>query len=220
MSAVAGVGLLAFAGGREVKNRLFPALAGAALLYRGWSGRCSVYRALGKTGIAAYPAATAVRAQRGVHFKRAITIQESPEKIYFFWRNLQNLPRIIPHLISVAEQDTVSRWTAEGPWGRTITWEAEIIEDRPGSLLAWRSVPGFALDTAGSLRLTPLSHDRGTAVHLTMKYDPPAGAIGASIAKLFGSDLEADLETGLRKMKQLFETGENCTIDQQPHGTC
>ena len=51
-------------------------------------------------------------------------------------------PRFMAHL---ADVDTTtngrSRWTVKGPLGLQVQWEAEIIADEPGRLIAWKSRP-------------------------------------------------------------------------------
>jgi uncharacterized membrane protein len=140
--------------------------------------------------------------------------------IYSFWRELKRLPEIVEHLESVVEEGHVSHWTAVGPLGFRIEWDAEIIEDRPAELLAWRSVPQSQLDTAGSLRLQPLSHDRGTSVRLTLKYDPPGGIAADALASWIGTDVENELAESLRRMKRLLETGEIAIASPQPRSSC
>src|SRR5215216_6937047 len=39
--------------------------------------------------------------QRGIHAKASCIVNRSPEEVYTFWRNLQNLPRFMKHLESV-----------------------------------------------------------------------------------------------------------------------
>ena len=41
-----------------------------------------------------------------------------------------------------------------------------------------------------------------------LRYDPPAGLIGAAIAKIFGKDPAHEVQEDLRAFKQLVETGE------------
>jgi uncharacterized membrane protein len=134
---------------------------------------------------------------------------------------LSNLPRLIEHLESVEEFDgTHSRWNARDPFGRQVEWEAEIHNETPGEMIAWRSLPDSDLDTAGSIHFKPLAEGRGTAVTLSLKYDPPAGRAGAAVARLLGNGVESELEAALRKFKQVMETGEFATTEGQPRGNC
>ena len=109
---------------------------------------------------------------------QTITISRPAEELYRFWRDFQNLPRIMSHLESVqADGDRRSHWKAKAPAGMTVEWDAEITEDRPNELIAWRSVGGH-VDNAGSVRFVPAPGGRGTEVHVAMRYDPPGGVVG------------------------------------------
>jgi uncharacterized membrane protein len=101
-----------------------------------------------------------------------------------------------------------SHWVTEGALGKKVEWDAEIFNDRENEVIAWRSLPDGDVDTTGSVRFKQLDADRGTEVTVSLKYDPPAGKVGAWIAGLFGEGLEARIEEDLRNLKRLMETGE------------
>jgi len=217
----AAVGGALIAAGLIQPRRWWAHPVGAALMYRAVTGSCPVCRALGINRAVAHSDQASVRAQHGVHFERSLTIDRPAEEIFYFWRCMENLPRLIDHLTEVTStDDRRSHWVAEGPFGVRIEWDAEILEERPNELLAWRSLEGSQVDTAGSLHLRPLGYDRGTAVRLNMKYDPPGGRLGAAFSDWMGVDAERDLFEGLRRMKRLLEAGEIATTDDQPRGTC
>ena len=91
---------------------------------------------------------------------------------------------------------------------RDRDWEAEILEDVPRELIAWRSAPGGLVHHAGAVRFRPAPGGLGTEVRLDVEYDPPRSAIGRSIAMLFGSVTEYRVDEDLRRLKQLLEAGE------------
>jgi uncharacterized membrane protein len=156
---------------------------------------------------------------RAIRVAQAITINRSPEEVYRFWRDFQNLPRFMKRLESVqATGDKRSHWVAKAPAGTTVEWDAEITEDRPNELIAWRSLEGADVDNVGSVRFERAPGGRGTVVKVNMQYSPPAGAIGAGVAKLFGEDPEWQIKNALRRFKQLMETGEIITTEGQPAG--
>jgi uncharacterized membrane protein len=183
-------------------------VGGGSLLYRGLTGHCHLYDALGIDS-AEHPDAAAVPAQQGQHVEKAIAINRSPEDLFAFWRDLMNLPQVMPHIKRVEVLDSGrSRWIAEGLFGRDLQWEAEIYNERPNELIAWRSLPGSDIDTAGSVRFKPLGHDRGTEVRLSLKYNPPGGKLGAIIATVSGRGLDQEVTEDLRNIKRRLETGE------------
>jgi uncharacterized membrane protein len=160
------------------------------------------------------------RARPGLEVRKAITIGRTPADLYSCWRNLAQLSRIMPHLESVTVIDAKrSHWVAKGPAGFRVEWDAEIVADVPDERIAWRSVEGSEVDTEGSVRFERTPEDRGTVVRVDLRYDPPAGAAGAAVAKLFGRDAAFEVHEGLRAFKQVMETGEVATAEG-PRGTC
>ncbi len=148
----------------------------------------------------------------GIRVEQSVTINRAPEELYNFWRNFQNLPRFMRHLVSVqTTSETRSHWVANAPAGTAVEWEAEIINDQPGKLIAWRSLEGADVDNAGSVRFEKATGGRGTFVRVTLQYDPPGGTLGSIIAKLFGEEPKGQIQEDLGRFKQLMETGEIAT---------
>lgn len=152
-----------------------------------------------------------------IHVTKSITINRSPEVVYGFWRDLENLPRFMAHLESVREDSGGSVWRARGPAGTTIEWPAEITLDRPNEAIAWRSLEGAMVANRGVVRFKPGPAGQGTEVHVELKYDPPAGALGAAIAKLFGEEPASQIAGDLRRLKQVLETGSVVHSDASIH---
>jgi uncharacterized membrane protein len=207
LSAAAGLGL-AIAG---IRRGRLPGLVltglGAGLLWRGMTGRCQMYAALG-LNTAEHNPATAVPSRQGFKIEKTITVNRPPSELFRFWRRLENLPQVMRHLKNVETIDNEhSHWKAEGVFGADVEWDAEIINERENELIAWRSLPGGDVDTAGSIHFKPLRDNGATEVALSMKYNPPAGKVGAQVASLFGMGLEAKLNDDLRRFKQVMETG-------------
>lgn len=173
------------------------------------------------TAVAALDLASALmarRAQRTFHVHKIVTINRSPQQIYRFWRNLQNLPRFMEHLKAVEPSDggRLSHWVADAPAGSSVEWDAEIVEEVPGSLIAWRSLEGSQVDHNGVVRFEPGPH--GTVVRVELDYRPPAGALGVALAKLSGKSPDQQVESDLHHLKQVLETGEIPTTKGQPFG--
>ena len=159
---------------------------------------------------------------RDMRVTKAITVNRSPDEVYGFWRDFENLPRFMDHLESVqVNGGKRSHWKAKAPAGKSVEWDAEIVDDRPNELIAWRSVQGADVDNAGSVRFKPAPGGRGTEVHVEMEYAPPGGVIGATVAKLFGEEPEQQVGADLRAFKQVMETGEivrsDASIHSRPH---
>lgn len=214
-SALTGAALLLAGVARGRWSGLLLSGTGAALIYRGATGHCELYQALG-INTAHHSGASAVPAQQGVRVEKSLTVNRSPEELFAFWRSPENLPRMMRHVVSVEPIDDVrSRWTASGPLEIPVSWEAEIFNERKPELIAWRSLPGSQIETAGSIHFASLGHDRGTAVVVSMKYNPPAGAVGDTIASLLGSGLQQELAEDLQRFKSVMEAGEVATAKGQ-----
>jgi uncharacterized membrane protein len=155
-----------------------------------------------------------------VHAQKSIVINRPAEELYQFWHNFQNLPRFMKHLESVSVTDEKrSHWTAKAPAGTTVEWDAEITEDRPNEMIAWRSLEGSDVDNSGSVHFERAPGGRGTLVRVEIEYTPPGGIVGAAIAKLFGEEPEQQVGDDLRRFKQVMETGEVVLSDATLPGT-
>jgi uncharacterized membrane protein len=157
--------------------------------------------------------AAAGRDGHAVRMAKSVAINRSPEEIYRFWRNFENLPRFMRHLESVqVTGPNRSHWVAKGPAGTTVEWDAEISDDEPNQLIAWRSVPGADVDDSGVVRFERAPGGRGTVVRVDMQYTPPAGVVGAALAKLSGEEPSLVFDD-VRRLKQVMETGEIARSD-------
>ena len=154
-----------------------------------------------------------------IKVEKTVTINKPAEELYRFWHNFENLPRFMKHLKDVkVHNNKRSHWTTSGALGGSVEWDADIIEDRENELIAWASVEGADVDNSGFVRFQPAPGDRGTEVKVVTKYNPPGGAIGDAIAKLFGEEPEQQIGDDLRRFKQLMEAGEIATTVGQPKG--
>jgi uncharacterized membrane protein len=118
------------------------------------------------------------------------------------------------HLESVERvTDTLSRWRAKGPGGKTVEWNAEIINEVPNQVIGWRSIEGSEVISAGSVNFDDAGEGRGTRVRVRLQYSPPGGKVGAAIAKLMGRDPATEIREDLRRFKQMVEAGEVATSE-------
>jgi uncharacterized membrane protein len=194
------------------------AAIGGWFTYRGLTGHCPVYQVFGiDTSTEGRGPSSSVPAQQGVKVEKSVTIQRTPDELFRFWRNFENLPRVMAHLETVKViDDNRSHWVAKAPLGTSVEWDAVIHNERENELIAWRSLEGSAVDTAGSVHFRRAPGGRGTEVRVSLKYNPPAGKVGAAIAKLLGEDPAQEIQEDLRRFKQLMEAGEVATTDGQP----
>jgi uncharacterized membrane protein len=218
-SVIGGGTLVAWGLARRKWDGLAMAGIGGALLYRGATGHCDIYQALGISTAKRRGRNVSVPYEQGVRVDKTVTINKSPEEVYRFWRNLENLPKFMNNLESVREIDNKhSVWVAKGPAGSTVEWKAEIINEKENELIGWRSLSGSEIANAGSVQFKPAADGRGTVVKIELQYEPPGGAIGATLAKLVGQHPDRQIDEDLRRMKQLLEAGEIATIKGQTSG--
>jgi len=133
-------------------------------------------------------------------------IRRTPTAVYGFWRDLENLPTFMSHLSSVEATDASrSHWVAKGPLGTRLEWDAEIINEKEAELIAWRSLSGSTVDTAGSVHFRPLSDGRETELRISLKYNPPGGKLGIGVARLLGESPQQQIDADLHSLKQFLE---------------
>lgn len=160
----------------------------------------------------------AAERRRTQELTRTITINRRPEEIYDFWRDLENLPQFMAHVCSVERLDERrSHWTVEGVAGRSLEWDAEIVEDEPGEIIAWRTLGDADVQHAGWMRLTPAPGGRGTEVRVKLQYTAPGGRLATTIASLFGKAPGQQIQGDLRRLKQVLEVGEVVHSDASIH---
>jgi uncharacterized membrane protein len=139
------------------------------------------------------------------HETLTIEVKRSPEELYRFWRSFSNLPRVMPHLVSVREiDDKRSRWIATGPAGTQVEWDSEIIDDVANERIAWRSSDGTALFNAGSVQFVPAG---GGATHVVLEllYESLPGTVGTAVTELFGMDPTGAVRANLAKFRDMME---------------
>lgn len=160
---------------------------------------------------------TELGGSRGILVDEAVMIRRAVADVYQFWRRFDDFPRFMTHLVSVTTVDGgLSRWVARGPAGMTVEWDARIIKEIENERIAWQSVEGSTVATAGSVHFD--GDSRGTIVRVRLQYNPPAGKAGAAVAWLFGEEPRVQVREDLRRVKQLMETGEIATTEGQPTG--
>jgi uncharacterized membrane protein len=206
LSVIGGTALV-LCGLRRSLGNLALMLGGGALIYRGLTGYCATYRALGVN--------TAHRdTGHGVALRATITVHKPVSEVYQFWRHLENHPRFMQHLESVVSTNGKrSHWVAKAPLPAPIEWDTDIVTERENALLSWRSLAGSDIDHAGTVRFRELPNGRGTEVRVRLEYAPPGGMVAVAVANLFKTLTQQQLKEDLRHFKQIIETGETPTAD-------
>ena len=156
------------------------------------------------------------KGDKGALIGRSVTINLPRSEVYDRWRDFTRFPAFMDNVRSVEKlSERQSRWTIEAPAGKTVDLVTEITHDVPGERIAWKSIEGSEITTAGQAMFSDAPPGRGTVVQLVMTYAPPAGAIGTLVAKLFQREPAIQARRDLRRFKQLLETGE-VTVNASP----
>nr|WP_121273612.1 SRPBCC family protein [Pedobacter schmidteae] len=175
-----------------------PFLYGAYMAYRAFTGRCLFYEQLGID--ASKPHAINIRGE--------FTITRSPAEVYAYWRNLNNLPGSIRHLLDVeVVEEKLSRWKSN-VMGNVfaVDWQAEIVKDEPGRLIGWRSAPGTFIHHVGRVAFAATPNPNETLLKIVLSYHPPAGGVGLGLARVLNPYFESLLKKEIKTFKHTIES--------------
>jgi uncharacterized membrane protein len=213
-SVVGGAALVTAGARRRDLGGAMLAIVGGMLLHRGATGRCMVYDAMGVNTagqddanwlVQKHGPAAVLDASQAIKVEHSVTIAAAPEELYRYWRNFENLPRIMRHLERVTVLDDArSRWTAKAPAGQTVEWDAIINNEIENQLIAWKSVDDATVPNAGSVHFK-LAPGGETEVKVVIEYQPPAGRLGALVARLFGEEPGVQIRDDLQRFKATVE---------------
>lgn len=204
-SIVGGAALLLTGLSRRTVPGLLLAAVGGAFIFRGVAGHCKLYDSLGVS--TARPQRAGVAGGSGRKIEKSIVINRPPSELFRFWRNLENLPEFMENLQSVrALDDRLSHWVVKGPAGHFVEWDAEIVNEHPGEMISWQTLPGADVQSAGTVRFTPLDGGHSTNLRVVLEFRPPGGAVGAHVARLFGRDPDIQLDRDLHRLKSIIES--------------
>lgn len=174
---------------------------GLALIARGATGYPPFYNLL---GIQVPKLLTGV-SHSAIRVESAVDIDRCASDLYALWRDVENLPAFMSHLVSVEMIDPMrSRWTARGPGGTTVHWEAMIVNDVKNELISWETVEGSSVDQAGSVHFEPLENGK-TRLRVVLRYDPPASALGVAVARMFRGDPQAQIDEDLHRFQKMID---------------
>ena len=195
-------------------------IGGSALALYGISRRSPLGLALAAGGgtLALVGATRNANNGRQSSSSTTLLINCSPQEAYRFWRDLENLPRFMNRLQSVTVLDNRrSRWTAIGPLGRPISWEAEITSERENEYIAWQSLPDSDIQVDGRVEFRQAPAGRGTLIQARLVFRPAVGGSSA-LANFFNKGANFAIRQDMRRLEALMETGEIPTVEGQSHG--
>jgi uncharacterized membrane protein len=143
-----------------------------------------------------------------IRINEVVAINSTPQALYAFWRDIENLPRFMSHLQSISRtSERTSHWVARAPAGTTIEWDAEIVDDEPDVRIGWRTLPDSEVVHEGVVTFEPAASGRGATARVELLYWSRARKVGAQLARMFGATPSRQISDDLRHLKQLLETG-------------
>jgi uncharacterized membrane protein len=219
ISIAFGIPVTLFGLTRGIRNGLVPTLLGSSLIYRGVTGHSFLYALLGVSTVHRPGTIVELPNDQGILVKRAVTIDAPKEEIYRYFHDFQNAHQYMQNIDSVQViGDRSLHWVAKTPLGK-FKWDAEITNDVPGQVIAWRKTQGsFLAPSNTSVRFEPKRNGRENVVHLESEYRQFQGPIGTMIGTIVGQVVEQVVRQNLERAKELIETGEIATTAGQPSG--
>lgn len=184
---------------------------GGFLLYRGATGHCPAYEAMGKPHLP--------DPVKNINIRTSVQVNRPKDEVYAFWRKLENLPLFMKHLKNVrAKDDRSSHWEAQIPGGLgTIAWDAAIVEEQEGKLLGWNSLPGATVENAGKVEFREIG-DGWTEVEATITYRAPLGFAGQSVSALLNPVFEKLVHDDIKNFKRFIESGKTPILEETLNG--
>jgi uncharacterized membrane protein len=136
---------------------------------------------------------------------RSIIIKSAPDRAYQMWENFENFPMFMRWIKSVQKTGNgTSHWKMDGPFGKTLEWEAETTLKEPNKRIGWSTKDKDGdITTSGQVTFNGLPNHE-TEVTVMMQFIPKAGAAGDLVAKLFAHP-ENKLEEDLNNFKNYVE---------------
>ena len=148
--------------------------------------------------------------------RAAITIGRSADELRTLWLDPEIQSRIWTHFADVTPiDDRTADWVARGPAGGEYRWRTEVA-GAGSDEIRWSSLDGADVPNIGVLVFRAAPGDRGTELHLDVRFDPPGGVVGDAIGKLFHIVPGEIVRHALYKFRALTLTGEIPTTEPQP----
>ena len=137
---------------------------------------------------------------------KSIIVNAPVAQVFTFWRNFENFPRFMENVESIhVIGPDLTHWKTKGPLGKMVEWDAKTTSVQENQKIAWQSVGG-EIETHGAVTFEEAGIGQ-TKVTVGLEYQPPGGALGEAVAKMF-SDPEDQLEEDLGRFKQVAESGD------------
>jgi uncharacterized membrane protein len=134
------------------------------------------------------------------HVEKSIEVEKPVDQVYAQWTQFEDFPKFMENVKEVRQLDDKHlEWKAKVA-GTERTWKAEIVEQQPNRVIAWRAITGDK--NAGKVEFEPVNGH--TKVKLALDYDPPKGAAG-EVADTLVQATPRSVEHDLKRFKEYIE---------------
>jgi uncharacterized membrane protein len=142
-------------------------------------------------------------------------VQASPEDLYTMWRDIESAPLWQEEIQQVTRTGPKTSHWVMNSGDKTIEWDSEILNDEPGTRIAWRSIGGDS-DNAGEVLFENAPANRGTVVTVLQEFR--MGKLASAWETVVGRNPKQAVVENLRHFKAFAEAGEIPRTQGQPHG--
>jgi uncharacterized membrane protein len=133
--------------------------------------------------------------------EKSIDVDVPVSTAYDQWTQFEEFPQFMEGVVSVRQiDDKRLHWVAE-IGGEREEWQAEIVEQQPDRVIAWRGTG--AVPNNGRVEFMPT--DGGTRVNVFFEYEPEG--MKEKVGAMLGFD-EGQVEDDLERFKELVEARE------------
>jgi uncharacterized membrane protein len=130
--------------------------------------------------------------------EQSIDVRVPVSVAYGQWTQFEEFPQFMDGVEQVTQtDDSHVHWVAEIA-GERREWDAEIVEQQPDRVIAWRSTEGAP--NFGRVEFEPI--DDGTRISVRMEHDPQG--MKERVGSFFGAD-EGQVADDLERFKDLVE---------------
>lgn len=149
----------------------------------------------------------------------SVSVRCDRQQAFEVWRNFRNLPLFMTDISSVEViSESRSHWIIDLPRGPKMEWDAEIIAEREGEMIAWESLDNPRIHQSGTIQFQDNRRGEGTLISLSLSYELLGGDLAELAATLMLEDPKTLVLQNLRRFKAFLETGEIPTTKGQPSG--
>ena len=151
-----------------------------------------------------------------LEIRHKVTVNCSPDVAYKFCKDLHQAARMLSDSQQLTSDAGHWNWTWQGPAGMKMSCQVELVEDRPNTLLAWKSLANSPLQTIAEMHFHGTPGNQTTEVHLRLEIMPPGGLIGKTAGTLVKPMISSQIREHLCRLKGILESSESTASGRSP----